>query len=108
MRGALGVSAVLIEDLFELLPGVAEVGLGVKALGDDGDVVVEAGCLDLSLDCANINLLLIYHDHHLPLHLVFRHPSEHRASEISLAELFVAALRLSLNDYLGKGSSTLL
>lgn len=49
---------------------VFEVGLGAKTLRNDGDVIVVLGGIVFVLDCSDVDLLLVDHDHHLPLVLV--------------------------------------
>lgn len=96
------IEVVVLEDLLDLVAVVAEVGAGIEALGDDGHMVVEFGGLHLALDGSDVDLLLVDHDHHLPLIFVLGHASEFGAPELLLVHVPVLPLGLLLDDHLGK------
>lgn len=91
---------VVRNDLLDLEAGVLEVRLRAQPLGDDGDVVVVFGRVVLVLDGADVDLLLVDHDHHLPLVLILGHSPEAGASEVVAADVVVDSLRLGVDNNL--------
>lgn len=59
------LDVVVLHDLLDLSGRVVEVSLRAQTLGDDGDVVVVPGRIELVLDGSDVHFLLIYHYHHL-------------------------------------------
>ena len=87
-------------DLLDLVAGVLEVSLGAQSLGDDGDVVIVFGRVVLVLDGADVDLLLVDHDHHLPLVLILGDTPEAGASEVVAADVVMDSLGLSVDNNL--------
>jgi len=76
------------KDLFDLLLRIAEVSFGFHAVNQDRDLIVDSCSLHLRLNSTDVNLFLVAHDHHLPLHLVFGDSTVHRATEFFRISLF--------------------
>jgi len=85
---------VVFDNSGQLCTCVGEVGLGVETLGEDGDVIVVFGGFCFALNRANVNFLLVDHDHHLPFTLIFADSSELRSSESILAHIVMRSLWL--------------
>lgn len=56
--------------------------------------------ITIFLDTANVYVILINHNHHLPLILVFRHSSVFRSSELGTAKFVVKTLGSGLDENL--------
>ena len=89
---------VVFDNSGQLRTCVGEVGLGVETLGEDGDVIVVFGGFCFALNCANVNFLLVDHDHHLPLALVLAHATESGSSEGIFTHIVVGAFGLLTNQ----------
>lgn len=98
--GIASLDIIVGNDLLDFKAGILKVGLSAQALGNDGDVIVVFGRIVLVLDGANVHLLLVNHDHHLPLVLIFGHSPEAGASEVVTADVVVDSLGLSVDNNL--------
>ena len=90
----------LLDDNLELLDVVIEIGLGVKALGENGQEIVDPGGLELCSDGANPYCLFVDHFHDLPLFPIFTGSTIHGASEITLAAVLVLLGQVCLDNHL--------
>lgn len=94
------LDVIVGDDLLDLEAGVLEVSLSAQALGNDGDVIVVFGCVIFVLNGANVDLLLVDHDHHLPLVLILGNSPEAGASEVVTTDVVVDSLWLGVDNNL--------
>jgi hypothetical protein len=59
------VNIIISDNGLDFACGILEVGLGTQSLRDNGDVIVVSSSIKFVLDCSDIDLLLINHNHHL-------------------------------------------
>jgi hypothetical protein len=59
------VNIIISDNGLDFACGVLKVGLGTQSLRDNGDVIVVSSSIKFVLDCSDIDLLLINHNHHL-------------------------------------------
>ena len=70
-----------------------------QAVDKYGELVIQLSGLTLCLNRADVHLLEVAHDHHLPLPLVFGHASVGRASEALLVNVVTIFLKLWLDHW---------
>lgn len=90
----------LLDDYLELLDVVIEVSLGVKALGENGQEIVDPGGLELGSDGTDSYGFFVYHFHDLPLFPIFTGSTIHRASKVALAAILVLLRQIGFNYHL--------
>ena len=91
---------VIINNLFELLGSVCEIGFGVKTLGKDSYVIIVLGGLDFSMDGSDVYFLLVDHYHHLPFAFVLADTSEFGASKCIFTHIVMWSFWLLSNKHL--------